>query len=67
MILVTLLVYRLSLIHRDRGAAMVEYAVLVTLIAVLAIGALKFFGQTVSEEFSEIDCEVTDSASNPSC
>ncbi len=39
----------------ERGAAMVEYALLVALIAIVAIAALKVLGQQVSENFSEID------------
>ena len=39
----------------ERGAAMVEYALLVALIAIVAIAALQVLGQQVSENFSEID------------
>ena len=39
----------------DRGAAMVEYALLLALIAIVAIAALGFLGQTVSGNFSDID------------
>ena len=39
----------------ERGAAMVEYALLLALIAIVAIAALKVLGETVSNEFSEID------------
>ena len=42
----------------ERGAAMVEYALLVALIAIVAIAALKVLGQQVSENFSEIDSEL---------
>lgn len=39
----------------ERGAAMVEYALLLALIAIVAIGALTLLGQTVDSQFSEID------------
>jgi pilus assembly protein Flp/PilA len=39
----------------DRGAAMVEYALLLALIAIVAIAALKVLGGTVSSEFSSIN------------
>jgi pilus assembly protein Flp/PilA len=42
----------------DRGAAMVEYALLVALIAIVAIIALQTLGKTVSSEFSEINSGV---------
>lgn len=39
---------------RQRGASMVEYALLVALIAVIAIVAVRVMGRQVSTEFSEI-------------
>ena len=39
----------------DRGAAMVEYALLITFIAIVAIVAVGLIGETVSTEFSAID------------
>ena len=36
----------------DRGASMVEYALLVALIAVVCIGAIKVLGQSASSSFS---------------
>ena len=39
----------------DRGAAMVEYALLLALIAIVAIAALRILGNTVSGEFSDIN------------
>ncbi len=42
----------------ERGAAMVEYALLVALIAIVAIAALRVLGGTVSGEFSTIDSEL---------
>ena len=37
----------------ERGASLVEYALLVALIAVICIVALQFLGQEASESFSE--------------
>ena len=38
----------------DRGASMVEYALLVVLIAVVALIAVQFAGDQLSEQYSEI-------------
>ena len=38
----------------ERGASMVEYTLLVVLIAIIAILAITFAGDQVSETFSEI-------------
>ena len=37
----------------DRGASMVEYALLVALIAVVCIGAIQFLGEKSSTSFSK--------------
>ena len=42
----------------ERGASMVEYALLVALIAIVAIAALRALGGTVSSNFSEIDSDL---------
>ena len=39
----------------ERGAAMVEYALLLALIAIVAIAALTLLGGTVSSNFSDIN------------
>ncbi len=39
----------------ERGAAMVEYALLLALIAIVAIGALTILGGTVDSKFDEIN------------
>ena len=39
----------------ERGASMVEYALLLALIAIVAIAALTVLGEQVSENFSEIE------------
>ena len=38
----------------EKGASMVEYALLVALIAIVAIAAITLLGQAVSEKFSEV-------------
>lgn len=38
----------------ERGAALVEYALLLALIAVVAIGALTLLGKNVDKKFSTI-------------
>jgi pilus assembly protein Flp/PilA len=40
--------------NKEQGASMVEYALLVALIAVIAIVAVRTLGQSVSQTFSEI-------------
>ena len=41
-------------IKSDRGASLVEYALLVALIAVVCIVAISFLGDKASEEFSSV-------------
>ncbi|MGH8916099.1 MAG: Flp family type IVb pilin [Acidimicrobiia bacterium] len=43
-----------SWFQEDRGASMVEYALLVVLIAIVALVAVQLAGTEVSETFSEI-------------
>jgi Flp pilus assembly pilin Flp len=42
----------------EKGASMVEYALLVVLIALLALFAVKFAGESLSETYSNIAVEV---------
>jgi Flp pilus assembly pilin Flp len=42
-------------IKEEKGASMVEYALLVVLIAIVALVAVQLAGQEVSTTFSEID------------
>ncbi len=44
-----------SRIDDERGASLVEYALLVALIAVVCLAAVTALGTTASEKFSEID------------
>ena len=44
---------------RDKnGASLVEYALLIALIALAAIVAIKFVGSSVSDEFDKVGSEV---------
>jgi pilus assembly protein Flp/PilA len=43
----------------ERGASMVEYGLLLALIAVVAIVALKVLGGSVSNKFSEVNSSIT--------
>lgn len=43
---------------RQKGASMVEYALLVALIAVIAIASVRFLGENISTQFSRIGSEV---------
>ncbi len=38
---------------KERGATMVEYAIMVALIAIVAIGAVTLLGQNVSTTFND--------------
>jgi len=42
----------------ERGASMVEYALLVALIAIIAIAALRALGTQVSTNFSEVTSDI---------
>jgi pilus assembly protein Flp/PilA len=49
-----LLVYLRARLGREEGQALVEYALIVALIAVVALGAITLAGQNVSSIFSTI-------------
>jgi len=42
----------------DRGASMIEYALLVALIAIIAIAAINLTGNEVSESFRDVASEL---------
>ncbi len=44
--------------HRQRGASLVEYALLVALIAVVAIAGVRALGTSVSTQFSAIGSQL---------
>lgn len=45
----------------ERGAALVEYALLLALIAVVCIAALTFLGENADEKFSDIGNSIAES------
>ncbi len=47
-------------IKDEEGASMVEYALLVALIAVVVIAAALFLGEQISEKFSEVGDTLND-------
>ncbi|MFT5204143.1 MAG: pilus assembly protein Flp/PilA [Candidatus Aldehydirespiratoraceae bacterium] len=46
-------------IDDERGASLVEYALLVALIAVVCIAAVTALGQTAADKFSEVDSSLS--------
>ena len=46
--------YQSRFIQDEEGASMVEYALLVALIAVVVIAAALFLGEQISDKFSEV-------------
>jgi pilus assembly protein Flp/PilA len=47
-----------AIFHREEGASMVEYALLIALIAVVAVAAIALFGNALTDEFDSIQAEV---------
>ena len=47
-----------SLTKSERGASLVEYALLVALIAVVVIGAVTLLGGTAEDKFSEVSSSI---------
>ena len=45
-------------IRSDRGAIMVEYALLITLLAIVAVGAIRAYGATVNGNYSDINSTI---------
>ncbi len=44
----------------ERGAAMVEYALLLAMLAIVAIGAITAFGGGLGDEYDDINNEITE-------
>ena len=63
MMYATLLVLKTHLIRTDKGASMVEYALLVSLIALIAFVAVQVFGTTLSGTYDEIAQELVNANS----
>lgn len=47
-----------SFSRTERGASLVEYALLVALIAVVVIGAVTLLGNTARDNFSEVSSSI---------
>jgi pilus assembly protein Flp/PilA len=43
----------------EKGASLVEYALLVALIAIIAIVAIRSLGNTISQQFSALSNQIT--------
>jgi len=43
----------------EKGASLVEYALLVALIAIIAIVAIRTLGNTISQQFSNINRQIS--------
>ena len=52
--------YQSRFIQDEEGASIVEYALLVALIAVVVIAAALFLGEEISEKFSEVGDTLSD-------
>ena len=48
----------------ERGATLVEYALLVALIAVVCIAAVTVLGQSASAKFSDVNSNINGASSN---
>ena len=55
------IVWQSRFIQDEEGASMVEYALLVALIAVVVIAAALFLGEQISEKFSAVGQTLSDS------
>lgn len=49
---------RLATCHDERGAALVEYVLLVALIAVVCFAAVVFLGSSLSDEYTRVGSEL---------
>jgi len=49
---------RTRYLHNERGASLVEYALLVALIAIVCLVAIAFLGQSASQRFSNVGSAV---------
>ncbi len=50
--------YAMAQAKTERGASLVEYALLVALIAVVCITAVTMLGESASEKFSQVDSSI---------
>ena len=47
--------------HLERGASLIEYALLVALVAMVAVGAISLIGTSVSSRFSSVSSGINKS------
>lgn len=47
-----------NILENDEGATMVEYAIMVSLVAAICIAVVTTLGQNVSNEFSTVDASL---------
>ena len=50
--------------REERGATLIEYALLVALIVLIAIGGITFLGRSISQTFSGIGSTLTGTGAN---
>jgi len=48
---------------KEKGASLVEYSLLVLLIAIVALAAVAYFGNELSSTYSEINSNLVDAGS----
>lgn len=53
----------MTMLQSEKGASMVEYALLVALIAIVAFVAVELAGSALSDTYSEISSEVANAGS----
>lgn len=53
----------MRILASERGASMVEYSLLVVLIALVALVAVTYFGSSLSETYSDISSNLIDAGS----
>ncbi len=54
-----------SMLKDEKGATMVEYALMVALIAVVCIGAVTLIGTSAETKFNEVQSAITGAAPAP--
>lgn len=55
--------YQSRFVREEKGATMVEYGLMVALIAIVVIGAVTIIGTNLDTKFTEVGTEVADAGS----